>query len=308
MNKNLVVIPLATMCLLTPFTSTLAAGTGIQPTQTIGSNKMLIQNAQKVDLNKLINQAARAYVAYNYGENVPIESIKINKIEEKYGYVKSPEIIEKKQPELKSIMTYEASNNSSTNSLDISHTFSHALAGQTSFTKTITNSHAGNLKFTFKSKVGFFGNESEFGSEIGYTYTNSDAEAKTQSQTVTGTYQANAKATLKPNTKAQLVSKVYASKTTYSVKTMSFFTGSVQIKYKYPNKWRTETVDLDDLFVLIDDQNRNMYSQYYKLWGSGYDDPKTGEYIPALAFEGEAQFTSDDDWYTETTLDDMQDI
>ncbi|MCR6850502.1 hypothetical protein [Bacillus sp. IBL03825] len=306
MKKKLLIIPFATLTLLTPVTSSLAATNENQPVQSLQTSGVQYNKVQNVDLGQLINQAAKAYVAHNYGKNVPIESIKINNLEEKFGYVKTPTLISKGRPEVKSFMTHKGTNTSSKNSLDITHQFTHALANQTSLTKTITNTHAGGLKFTYKQTIGAEPLKTEWSTEASYTYTNSAAEANMQSQTATGTYQVNAKATLAPNTNAMLTSKVYASRASYSVKTMSFFTGSVQIKYKYPNKWRTETVQLDDLFALIDDQNRNMYANSYKVWSSGYDDPKTNEYVSALAFEGEAIFECDSDWYAETTLEDMK--
>ncbi|OUB80918.1 hypothetical protein [Bacillus wiedmannii] len=278
------------------------------------------QKKQVVNIETAIRKAIPGYVKYlhGYGENsspnIIINDVKPIDIEEKYRdpeYPLQTKLINRGPEKLIQSIEEHIYNDHPSAELTKSHTFQHAVSSTSTLTKSITHSHKGGVKFTYKAKVNLLGADSEVGGEVAYEYTNSSQEGTSDSKTFSKTFSSTASAKLQPMTKGKLVSNVYTSPATYEIKSRSFFTGSVQFSYvlaNEPDKIHTKTVSLYELFTRTDYPTRDSIAEEYHMWSQTFLKPENGEAVQALLFEGTSILNIDETYRTETRLTDIKDI
>ncbi|EOP79330.1 hypothetical protein IGM_06309 [Bacillus cereus HuB4-4] len=256
------------------------------------------QGKQVVNIETAIREAIPGYVKYIhvFGESVNprviINDIKLMDVEEKYmdpEYPVQAKLINRGEEKLVQSIEEDIYNDHPSAELTKSHTFQHAVSNASTLTKSITHSHKGGVKFTYKAKVNLIGADSEVGGEMSYEYTNSNQEGTSDSKTFSKIFSSTASAKLKPMSRAKLVSNVYTSPAIYEIKSRSFFTGSIQFSYvlaSNPDKVETKTVSLYELFTRTDYQTRDSIAERYHMWSQTFWKPENGEAVQALLFEG----------------------
>ncbi|MCU5601404.1 hypothetical protein [Bacillus wiedmannii] len=276
------------------------------------------QRKQVVNIETAIREAIPGYVKYihGFGESVNpgviINDIKLMDVEEKYRdpeYPLQTKLINRGPEKLVQSIEEDIYNDHPSAELTKSHTFQHAVSNASTLTKSITHSHKGGVKFTYKAKVNLIGADTEVGGEVSYEYTNSNQEGTSDSKTFSKTFSSTASAKLQPMSRAKLVSNVYTSPATYELKSRSFFTGSVQFSYilaSNPNKLETKTVSLYELFTRTDYQTRDNIAEKYHMWSQTFWKPENGEAVQALLFEGTSILNIDETYRTETRLKDIK--
>ncbi|OUA87853.1 hypothetical protein [Bacillus thuringiensis] len=290
-------------------------------TENIDSQKLLVyqeQRKQVVNIETAIREAIPGYVKYihGFGESasprVIINDIKLMDVEEKYmdpEYPIQSKLISRGAEKLVQSIEEDIYNDHPSAELTKSHTFQHAVSNASTLTKSITHSHKGGVKFTYKAKVNLIGADSEVGGEVSYEYTNSNQEGTSDSKTFSKTFSSTASAKLQPMSRAKLVSNVYTSPAIYEIKSRSFFTGSVQFSYvlsSNPNKVETKTVSLYELFTRTDYPTRDSIAERYHMWSQTFWNPESGEAVQALLFEGTSILNIDETYRTETRLKDIK--
>jgi len=278
------------------------------------------QNQQKqvVNIETAAREAIPGYARFIHGQesnvSVVINDIKLVNVEEKYidpDYSIQSKLINRGTEKLVQSIEEDIYNDHPSAELTKSHTFQHGISNTSTLTKSITHSHKGGVKFTYKAKVDFLVGGSELGGEIAYEYTNSRQSGTSDSRTFSKMFSSTASAKLPPNSKGKLVSNVYTSPAVYEIKSRSLFTGSVQFSYVLandPDTLHTENVSLFELLRRTDGESRDKIMSKYNMWSQTYWDPETGEGIKTLAFEGVSILNIDNKYRTETRLVDIKEI
>ncbi|KAA6449282.1 hypothetical protein DX932_29960 [Bacillus cereus] len=127
---------------------------------------------------------------HGFGEStsprVIINDIKLMDVEGKYmdpEYPIQSKLISRGAEKLVQSIEEDIYNDPLSAELTKSHTFQHAVSNASTLTKSITYSHKGGVKFTYKAKINLIGADSEVGGEVSYEYTKSNQEGTSDSKT-----------------------------------------------------------------------------------------------------------------------------
>lgn len=302
MKKRLIAIPLATMALLSPISAAFA------DTKSASVEDNFSERRTVINIEQVTREAVLAHIKNDWPDaRTKLLEFEVEGVKEfDYGEVGEPVLISQGPEVLVGQLKYDVRNGSNINEKTVSHNFTHQITNSTSFTKTVTHSHATNAKFTFKTEVGFLGNKTELGAEVGYEYTNSNAEAKTQEQVKSLSFSSNAGVILKPNTQGELISTIFKHRQKFKVKSKSYFDGVVKFKYSVDNGQVYEReLKLYQVFNLISASDMVRLLRDYHMEGSSFEDKETGQVIQAVSFIGEAIFETDNGWRTVSELKDV---